>query len=224
MVAIRGQILGQSGATVPNVRVELWAADDQSQNVGEHPLLTTASQIGGFFRLDLSRLPTGTELPPNTNLVFRDRSGAEIGQSTLSAEGRRGEPISYENSQLAAPRSVQYWPDGYHPLRQVPPDLVDDQRLDPQSGLPLQNTAEVVFLTTFVYLPPLPEYWPWEVGPDEIDYDSQSALEQEYLIGLELTHRQEWQIQGHARGELLHSLPLAPGEETTVEVLTWDRQ
>jgi hypothetical protein len=35
--------------------------------------------------------------------------------------------------------------------------------------------------------------------------------------------RQKWKLLGYSRGKLLHSLTLAPQEETTIELFTWDR-
>jgi hypothetical protein len=45
-----------------------------------------------------------------------------------------------------------------------------------------------------------------------------------FEFALYLPFRQEWRLLGHARGELLNSIPLTPQEETTVEVFTWDRR
>lgn len=43
------------------------------------------------------------------------------------------------------------------------------------------------------------------------------------LIGVYLPWRQRWILDGYARGRLLYSLCLAPQEDTTVELFTWDR-
>jgi hypothetical protein len=42
-------------------------------------------------------------------------------------------------------------------------------------------------------------------------------------LGVLLRYEQVWEHCGYSRGELLNSLSLAPGEETTIEVFTWDR-
>lgn len=38
-----------------------------------------------------------------------------------------------------------------------------------------------------------------------------------------LPYRQTWELLGYSRGELLNSVSLAPQEETTIEIFTWDR-
>jgi hypothetical protein len=39
-----------------------------------------------------------------------------------------------------------------------------------------------------------------------------------------LSYRQEWLLAGFARGDLVNTIALAPQEETTVDVFSWDRQ
>jgi hypothetical protein len=38
-----------------------------------------------------------------------------------------------------------------------------------------------------------------------------------------LSYRQEWTLDGFARGDLLNTIALAPQEETTIEIFSWDR-
>lgn len=45
-----------------------------------------------------------------------------------------------------------------------------------------------------------------------------------YDIGLFTTFEQTWALQGYSRGALLNSLTLAPQEELTIEVFTYDRR
>lgn len=42
-------------------------------------------------------------------------------------------------------------------------------------------------------------------------------------MALYLPYRQTWELLGYSRGALLNSVSLAPQEETTIEVFTWDR-
>ena len=44
------------------------------------------------------------------------------------------------------------------------------------------------------------------------------------LTGTAHTYRVSWTPAGHALGELLYSLPLAPGERTNVALIDWSRQ
>lgn len=43
-------------------------------------------------------------------------------------------------------------------------------------------------------------------------------------VALMLAWRQSWVLEGYTRGELLHTVALAPGEETTIETFSWDRR
>lgn len=43
-------------------------------------------------------------------------------------------------------------------------------------------------------------------------------------LGLYLPFEQAWALQGYTRGRMVKSFSLAPGEEQTVEIFTWDRQ
>jgi hypothetical protein len=45
-----------------------------------------------------------------------------------------------------------------------------------------------------------------------------------FTIGLYLPWTQTWRLKGYSRGSLVHSLTLAPQEETTIELFTWDRR
>lgn len=44
-----------------------------------------------------------------------------------------------------------------------------------------------------------------------------------YPLALYVPFEQEWALQGYMRGRLVKTFTLAPGEEQTVEVFTWDR-
>jgi len=43
-------------------------------------------------------------------------------------------------------------------------------------------------------------------------------------LALYVPWRQGWKLRGYSRGELLHALALAPQEEVTIEVSSWDRR
>jgi hypothetical protein len=45
-----------------------------------------------------------------------------------------------------------------------------------------------------------------------------------FELCLYLPFRQEWELLGYSRGALLNSLSLAPQEETTIEIFSWDRR
>ena len=44
-----------------------------------------------------------------------------------------------------------------------------------------------------------------------------------FELVLHLPYRQRWTLKGYSRGELLNSISLAPQEETTIEIFSWDR-
>jgi hypothetical protein len=45
-----------------------------------------------------------------------------------------------------------------------------------------------------------------------------------YQLALYLPFRQTWELLGYSRGPLISSLSLAPQEETTIEIFSWDRR
>jgi hypothetical protein len=45
-----------------------------------------------------------------------------------------------------------------------------------------------------------------------------------FPVVLYVPYRQQWLLQGYARGDLLNTLSLAPQEETTIEVFSWERR
>jgi hypothetical protein len=45
-----------------------------------------------------------------------------------------------------------------------------------------------------------------------------------FTIGLYLPWTQTWRLKGYSRGVLAHSLTLAPQEDATIELFTWDRR
>jgi hypothetical protein len=54
--------------------------------------------------------------------------------------------------------------------------------------------------------------------------DDDPASEYNLPLILFLPWKQEWKLQGYTRGQLVQSLTLAPQEETTIEISTWDRR
>lgn len=48
--------------------------------------------------------------------------------------------------------------------------------------------------------------------------------EQSLELALYLPWKQQWWLQGYSRGQLLHSLALAPQEESVIEISSWDRR
>ncbi|MFX1586929.1 MAG: hypothetical protein ACFFC1_02135, partial [Promethearchaeota archaeon] len=153
-------------------------------------------------------------------LIFLDKLGIEVSKVEISLSQLKDE-INVENSKIEAPNIVRYWPKGFLPLNQQSNEIKKQLKLNPNDGLFLSNTIDYSYFLTYCYLPPEPNSFPWYVATDEIG--NEPALKQDFLIAIMLKHRQEWKTIGYSRGELIHSLPLAPGEETTIEVLSWDR-
>jgi hypothetical protein len=107
----------------------------------------------------------------------------------------------------------------YIPLKQIPLSKNDLKlTLSADESLAIETTPQVTYFSTYVYL------WPSPFAATSGEEDLEPVpLEQPYLLGAQILHRQEWRLLGHARGELLHSLPLAPGEEASIEIISWDR-
>ena len=61
-------------------------------------------------------------------------------------------------------------------------------------------------------------------GPRRIAPASVELPQLRFDFVLYLPYRQEWRLLGYSRGDLLNSIPLAPEEETTIEVFSWDRR
>jgi hypothetical protein len=65
-------------------------------------------------------------------------------------------------------------------------------------------------------------------GEEEPSYDPERVLGPADLDGVVLAvyfeWKQTWTLKGFSRGRLLQSLALAPQEDTTIELLTWDRR
>jgi len=113
---------------------------------------------------------------------------------------------------------MQIWPRDYVPLELIPAEIQTKLATTRGNDFFIQNVPLVEQFSVFSYLWPSPL-----LGEDNENAENALPLEQPYLLGAQLRYKQEWHLLGHARGELLHSLPLAPGEETTIDVLTWDR-
>jgi hypothetical protein len=60
---------------------------------------------------------------------------------------------------------------------------------------------------------------------DPNDYGFDPFSPDEVLFGLQVVHRQSWQLQGYGRGELVRSIPLGPREvqKVSVKVVTRDK-
>lgn len=65
-----------------------------------------------------------------------------------------------------------------------------------------------------------------ELGDAQIDWDDTPTLYQATTIahGHLLTFKQVWRADGYSLGDLLYSLPLAPGQKKLIAVVDWDRR
>jgi hypothetical protein len=221
--AIRGQIMDDNGVGVTHLSVELWEADAQSNIIGTTPLLRSQSLSSGEFSINLQRISPTRQLPGRGVLIFRDPQGQEVGQISLTPEMIEGrQTIHYEDAEISAPVLLSTWPKAYSSPRHISEALKSKLVLHPNEDLSTENAPQFLYFATYVNLPPLlPSTWPWPVFQDEIP--DVPDLQQPFLLGVQVIHREEWNLLGCATGDLLYSLPLAPGEETTLELLTWDR-
>jgi hypothetical protein len=62
-----------------------------------------------------------------------------------------------------------------------------------------------------------------KANPDLVETVVSQTVLPRFELVLYLPYRQTWELLGYSRGELLNSISLAPEEETTIEVFTWDR-
>lgn len=117
---------------------------------------------------------------------------------------------------MAARHPLPTWPTEYAPPRLIPADTLGTLSRGSGEDLVFEDVPQVEHFAVFTYL------WPSPPGSPDTPGDA-APLQQPYLLGAQVRYRQEWHLLGHALGELLYSLPLAPGEEATIEVLSWDR-
>ena len=215
---IQGQVTGKDGIGIPNLVVELWGIDEQGNLSGTKPSLRSITRSGGHFRLDMQRLPSDMELPATSVILFRYSTGLEVGRIAVAPAAIEGQAIRYEDPKLTAPTFLEIWPRPYSPVKLIPEGVKDKLKKSLHEELVLESVPQIGYFATYAYL------WPSPLGTEEsTEGQEEEPLRQPFLLGVQVLHRQEWHLLGHARGELLHSLPLAPGEETTIEVLTWDR-
>jgi len=219
---IQGQVTGQDNKGLPYYRVELWEIDQKGKVAGNKPVLQTLSQPNGFFYIDTRLLSTQKKFPVKGVFILRNYEGTEIEQQSLTQDILEGEWLNFEVPKAPQIKSLDIWPTSYIPTKQIPDSLIN--KLESSSHLippVIENINKASYYNTYIYLPPLPNVWPWPVDPENIP--AVDDLQQPFLLGAQFIYKQEWQLLGYATGELLHSLPLAPGEETTIEVLSWDR-
>lgn len=220
---IRGQIIGDQGIGVSNLSVELWETDQQGNLVGTTPRQHSISLSAGEFSINSQLISPHQQISGDAVLLLRDRQGQEVGRISLTPEMLEGrQSICYENVAISATPLLATWPEAYSPLKQIPEELKSKLVLNPDEGLNVESAPQFLYFATYVYLPPfLPSTWPWPVPPEQIP--AVPDLQQPFLLGVQVIHRQQWNLLGYATGDLIHSLPLAPGEEATIEILTWDR-
>ena len=213
---IRGRVLGKAGVGISNLFAELWEVDKQGNVIGNIPLLKSITRAEGNFNFDLNQLQK--KLPTKSIVLIRNNIAKEIGRIEITTAAIEGKEILFENTNITPNKLLRLWPKPYLPLKQIPADIMDKLEPNFDEGLLLESAPQVIQFSSYVYL------WPSPFGIDiEESQTEQSPLAQPFLFGVQVNYRQEWQLVGHALGELLHSLPLAPGEEVSIEVLTWDR-
>lgn len=215
-VILRGKVLGQAGISISNLFVELWKVDEQENIVGNIPLLKSITRADGNFNLDLNQLQN--ELPTKSIVLFRNNNAEEIGRVDVTTAFIDGKEILFEDTDLTPNKPLGLWPKPYLPLKQIPIEVVGQLKPNHEDGLILERAPQVIQFSSYVYLWPSP----FGINTEKPQIDP-PPLAQPFLLGVQVNYRQEWQLVGHALGELLHSLPLAPGEEASIEVLTWDR-
>lgn len=86
------------------------------------------------------------------------------------------------------------------------------------------NTEPDFDSTTGTHTPPSPNIFVGPLFNPDFYHDLLEALAPPKLdFVLCLPYSQKWKLMGYSRGELLNTISLAPEEETTIEIFTWDR-
>jgi hypothetical protein len=133
---------------------------------------------------------------------------AERAQLVLEARATRAEPLRLEASVLA---ELAREPGGVSPARL----------------LAAERTSLVrSFRNQLVSLDPRP-VGRFDLAPDrQADWDAPPLAYQSTTIahGHLITMKQVWRADGYSLGDVLYSLPLAPGQQKLVSILDWERR
>lgn len=220
---IGGCVRGPDGLPAPQLRVQAFA----DLTAGRHALGEALTDPDGRYAV---------LLPPGN----RDDSPAAL---PVPVVVQVSDPLGtvLANAHLQAPTGAETTLDlvigrPWRPVPGAPGRLVDQCRID----LPVDDVVERTEFERFVRLnatygdlmdkpaptvvnlPPQPGAAP--AGAAE---GSGETLNPQDIRGLPLAfhlpYTQTWKLEGYTRGRLVKSFALAPGEEQTVDLFTWDR-
>ena len=97
----------------------------------------------------------------------------------------------------------------------------------PENVGQLIEMNEAARLRDRIFLPPKTNPGRFTLGMDQgIDWDDEPTIFQATTIahGHLLQYRQEWVADGYSLGDLLYSLPLAPGQKKQIVIYDWERR
>lgn len=239
-VAVFGQILTPAGLPAAGVGVLVVPAGDAKSVVA-----STVSARSGLFilRYPEGALPDGT-VDPKRRSTPQPNGAINLSVNTKPITGvlpthaglygpyrivaEKAPPAGHE---AVAPRPILNIDE--HTLAQVmlaAPDLfiggVSAEREDPCSAYGSPSVANRTYFFTQV-VPLLAAGNQSATGSTpgigNLTHGSQTSVTAGGPYGLQISYRQDWWDMGRSLGDLLYTLPLAPGEETMIATVDWRR-
>ena len=199
---VHGQVCDAAGHPVPGALVRATLADT---NGSEQALADATTSADGRYELRFDT-PAGG---PVADLRVR---AATPDLREVSVAVRRAPSQADETVDLAFTAA---------PMREPRPgQVVSGCRIDLPPGDVVERVRYEQVLATRNSMNDLRSAWPgdWpELAPSTWERIKDAPL------ALYVPFEQSWELLGYTRGRLVKSFTLAPGEEQTVEVFTWDR-
>lgn len=218
---VTGCVHGPDGAAAAQLRVQVCDARSAAQAVIGEAL----TDPDGRYAIVLAARPEGESSPDPVPVVVqvRDPLGALLASTSTRLPPRADAAVDLT---LGRP---------WRPQTGLPGRLVEQCHIDlPSDDVVERAEFERFFrlnatygdlmdkpVPTVVNLPPQPGTPP---GPDPAPDAAPHPMDVRGLpLAFHLPYTQAWRLEGYSRGRMVKSFALAPGEEQTVDIFTWDR-
>lgn len=199
---VHGQVCDAAGRPMPGVLVRATCADAGGS---EQALAEATTNGDGRYDLRFATPPGG----PVADLRLR---AAAVDLHEVSPIVRRAPSHADEMVDLAFAAA---------PMREPRPgQVVSGCRIDLPPGDVVERIQYEQLLATRNSMNDLRTAWPADWP--ELAADTWNKIK-DAPLALYVPFEQSWELLGYTRGRLVKSFTLAPGEEQTVEVFTWDR-
>lgn len=199
---VQGRVRNAAGQPSPGALVRATTADASGR---EQPLAETTSGADGRYELRFERPAGGPVSELRMRAATPDLREVTPVVSRAPAHASETIDLAFAAAPMREPR---------------PGQVVSSCRIDLPPGDVVERVRYEQVLTTRNTLSDLRASWPgdWPALDEDKWNDIKAAP-----LALYMPFEQSWELLGHTRGRLVKSFSLAPGEEQTVEVHTWDR-